>query len=224
MATPPSVETGTYWPRKPPIGSKARAPWASSSACRCGPSSAISRVPCLVGAALFFDAWVIGTLGRRETAGPARGTGRVAAGRAGDRDPACAGSKGSRVLPLVPTSVWGGLLLTILLTVVGITASFPLGVLLALGRRSELPAIKWTCTLFIETVRGVPLITILFMAKQIVPFFADGAVEHGPDRAHDGRRDAVQRCLPGREHTRWSADHPAWADRGGARPGAESRC
>jgi general L-amino acid transport system permease protein len=57
---------------------------------------------------------------------------------------------------------------------VGITASFPLGVALALGRRSNLPVIKWTCTLFIETIRGVPLITILFMAKLIVPFFWSG--------------------------------------------------
>jgi general L-amino acid transport system permease protein len=84
------------------------------------------------------------------------------------------GIEGSRGLPVVSTSVWGGLLLTILLTVVGIVASFPLGVALALGRRSELPVVKWTCTVFIETVRGVPLITILFMAKMIVPFFASG--------------------------------------------------
>ena len=70
--------------------------------------------------------------------------------------------------------MWGGLLLTLLLTIVGITASFPLGVALALGRRSDLPVIKWTCTLLIETIRGVPLITILFMAKLIVPFFWSG--------------------------------------------------
>lgn len=65
-------------------------------------------------------------------------------------------------------------MLTIILTFVGITASFPLGVALALGRRSNLPLIKWICTLFIEVVRGVPLITILFMAKLIIPFFASG--------------------------------------------------
>ncbi len=82
-----------------------------------------------------------------------------------------AGIQGSRFLPYVPPANWGGLLLTMLLTIVGIAASFPLGVALALGRRSDLPAIKWTCTLFIETIRGVPLITILFMAKLIVPFF-----------------------------------------------------
>lgn len=128
-------------------------------------------LPCVVGTALFFNGWVIGALGKRErTVRRAALVGWVLA------IPVILillhGFEGSRVLPVVPTSVWGGLLLTILLTVVGITASFPLGVALALGRRSNLPAIKWTCTLFIETVRGVPLITILFMAKQIVPFFS----------------------------------------------------
>lgn len=128
-------------------------------------------LPCVVGTALFFDAWVIGTLGKRE-----RAVRRAALLGWLLAIPAILillrGFEGSRVLPVVPTATWGGLLLTILLTVVGITASFPLGVALALGRRSELPAIKWTCTLFIEAVRGVPLITILFMAKQIVPFFS----------------------------------------------------
>ncbi|MEP0763377.1 MAG: amino acid ABC transporter permease [Chloroflexota bacterium] len=127
-------------------------------------------MPCFVGALLFFNGWVIGTLGKRE-----RAVRRAVLGGWILSAPVILiilhGFEGSRTLPLVPTSVWGGLLLTILLTVVGIVASFPLGVALALGRRSELPAIKWTCTLFIETVRGVPLITILFMAKQIVPFF-----------------------------------------------------
>jgi His/Glu/Gln/Arg/opine family amino acid ABC transporter permease subunit len=73
------------------------------------------------------------------------------------------------LLPLTDTRRWGGLMLTILLTVVGIIASFPIGVLLALGRRSELPAIKYFCILYIEFVRGVPLITVLFMAQLLVP-------------------------------------------------------
>lgn len=73
------------------------------------------------------------------------------------------------VLPLTDTRRWGGLMLTILLTVVGIIASFPIGVLLALGRRSNLPAIKYFCILYIEFVRGVPLITVLFMAQLLVP-------------------------------------------------------
>jgi general L-amino acid transport system permease protein len=74
-------------------------------------------------------------------------------------------------LPLVTTNLWGGLLLTIILAVVGIIASFPLGVLLALGRRSELPIIKWCCTVYIELVRGVPLISVLFMAVLMLPLF-----------------------------------------------------
>ena len=74
-------------------------------------------------------------------------------------------------LPAVFTSNWGGLLLTLILAAVGIVVSFPLGVLLALGRRSNLPAIKWVSTAYIETVRGVPLVTILFMAQIMVPIF-----------------------------------------------------
>ena len=71
----------------------------------------------------------------------------------------------------VPTTNWGGLLLTLILAVVGIVLCFPLGVLLAIGRRSSLPAIKWASTVYIETIRGVPLITILFMANLIIPIF-----------------------------------------------------
>jgi general L-amino acid transport system permease protein len=81
------------------------------------------------------------------------------------------GFKDSAWLPRVATGVWGGLLLTFLLAVVGITASFPIGVLLALGRRSKLPVVKTMCILFIELVRGVPLVTILFMASIILPLF-----------------------------------------------------
>jgi len=125
-----------------------------------------------VGAALFFNGWVIGTLGKRELRV------RRAAAFGWAAVPLLLivlyGVGGSRALPVVTTSLWGGLLLTILLTVVGIAASFPLGVALALGRRSALPVVKWTSTVFIEVVRGVPLITILFMAKMIVPFFASG--------------------------------------------------
>ncbi len=73
------------------------------------------------------------------------------------------------LLPVTDTGRWGGFLLTLLLTVVAIIGSFPLGVLLALGRRSNLPAIRLTCIVFIELVRGVPLITVLFMAQLLVP-------------------------------------------------------
>jgi general L-amino acid transport system permease protein len=74
-------------------------------------------------------------------------------------------------MPIVRTGLWGGLLLTFLLTVVGILFSFPLGVMLALGRRSELPVIRLTSVAYIELVRGVPLITILFMMQLMLPLF-----------------------------------------------------
>jgi general L-amino acid transport system permease protein len=74
-------------------------------------------------------------------------------------------------LPPVSTNIWGGLLLTFLLALVGVVASFPIGVLLALGRRSSLPVVKLFCVLFIEIVRGVPLVTILFMFSIILPLF-----------------------------------------------------
>jgi His/Glu/Gln/Arg/opine family amino acid ABC transporter permease subunit len=74
------------------------------------------------------------------------------------------------ILPITDTRNWGGLLLTMMLTMVGIIGAFPLGVTLALGRRSDLPVIKYVSTLYIEAVRGVPLITVLFMAQLLVPF------------------------------------------------------
>ena len=74
-------------------------------------------------------------------------------------------------LSLVGTERWGGLPLTLILSVNGIVLSFPLAVVLALGRRSDLPAIKAICVGFIELVRGVPLITVLFMASLMIPLF-----------------------------------------------------
>ena len=78
---------------------------------------------------------------------------------------------GSFGLPHVSTRLWGGLLVTLVVAVVGIVASLPLGVLLALGRRSELPIIKSLCIIFIEFWRGVPLITVLFFATYMLPLF-----------------------------------------------------
>ncbi len=71
----------------------------------------------------------------------------------------------------VPTEKWGGLLITLIISVVGITCSIPIGILLALGRRSRLPIIKTLCILFIELWRAVPLITVLFMASVMLPLF-----------------------------------------------------
>ena len=83
-------------------------------------------------------------------------------------------------LPVVDTSLWGGLLVTLLMSVVGIVTSLPLGVLLALGRRSQLPIIRAACTIFIEVLRGVPFITVLFMANFMLPLFVPDWLS--PDR------------------------------------------
>lgn len=78
-------------------------------------------------------------------------------------------------LEFVPTDKWGGLMLTILVAAVGIICAFPLGVILALGRQSHLPIIKSISVTYIEFIRGVPLITILFMSSIILPlFFPEG--------------------------------------------------
>jgi general L-amino acid transport system permease protein len=74
-------------------------------------------------------------------------------------------------LPVVETSLWGGLFLTLVIAGVGIVASLPLGILFALGRRSEMPIVRAVCITFIEVMRGVPLITILFMASVMLPLF-----------------------------------------------------
>jgi len=74
-------------------------------------------------------------------------------------------------LPHVGTELWGGLLVTLVVATVGIAGSFPIGVLLALGRRSKMPIVRWVSVGFIEFVRGVPLITVLFMASVMLPLF-----------------------------------------------------
>ena len=79
-------------------------------------------------------------------------------------------------LPIVPTDKWGGLALTLVLASVAILFSLPLGILLALGRRSEMPIIRTICIAFIELWRAVPLITVLFMASFMLPLFAPEGV------------------------------------------------
>ncbi|HET9905797.1 MAG TPA: amino acid ABC transporter permease [Anaerolineales bacterium] len=74
-------------------------------------------------------------------------------------------------LPVVNTNQWGGLLLTLMLTIVGNVGALPLGILLALGRRSKLPILRYFSVGYIELIRGVPLVTILFMANLLVPLF-----------------------------------------------------
>ena len=106
-------------------------------------------------------------------------------------------------LPTVSSNLWGGLLLTVLLATVGIILSFPLGVLLALGRRSTLPAVRILSTAYIELIRGVPLVTILFMADILLPFFLPGEI----------RIDRVTRAMGG--ITLFSAAYVAENVRGG---------
>lgn len=74
-------------------------------------------------------------------------------------------------LPYVPTELWGGLLVTLVVASVGIAGAFPIGIMLALGRRSKMPIVRWVSVGFIELVRGVPLITVLFMASVMLPLF-----------------------------------------------------
>lgn len=71
----------------------------------------------------------------------------------------------------ITTMEWGGLPLTLLLTLFGCTAAYPLGIILALGRQSKMPFVKYLCILYIELIRGVPLISLLFMATIIFPLF-----------------------------------------------------
>ncbi len=79
-------------------------------------------------------------------------------------------------LEVVDTNKWGGLMLTLLLGIVGTIAALPLGILLALGRRSEMPIIRSLSIVFIEFWRAVPLITVLFMASVMLPLFLQGDV------------------------------------------------
>jgi len=106
-------------------------------------------------------------------------------------------------LPTVSTTRWGGLLLTFMLSIVAIVVSFPLGVLLALGRRSQLPAVKVFSVLYIELVRGVPLVTILYMTQIMLPLFLPGQV----------RIDNVLRAIAGM--TLFTAAYMAENVRGG---------
>jgi general L-amino acid transport system permease protein len=83
-------------------------------------------------------------------------------------------------LTYVQTDQWGGLLVTLVLSVTAIVVSMPLGILLALGRRSDMPVVSLLCTIFIETVRGVPLVLVLFMAANMFPLFMPPGVN--PDK------------------------------------------
>jgi len=91
-----------------------------------------------------------------------------------DQSAAAADAEAAWPYEQIDTALFGGLLLTMVLSVVAILISFPIGMGLALGRQSNLPVISVLCTLFIEVLRGVPLITLLFMGTFIVPFVGFG--------------------------------------------------
>jgi len=74
-------------------------------------------------------------------------------------------------LPYVPQERWGGLAVTLILATFGLAFGFPLGVMVALGRRSGLPAIQAICIVYVELIRGVPLVSLLFMASVMFPLF-----------------------------------------------------
>ena len=80
-------------------------------------------------------------------------------------------------LSFVATDLWGGLPLTVFLAVGGILGAFPLAIALALGRRSQLGIIRGVCVMFIEMVRGVPLVSVLFMASFMIPLFLPGKLQ-----------------------------------------------
>lgn len=76
----------------------------------------------------------------------------------------------------VPTSAWGGLPVTLILTVFALGVAFPASILLALGRRSEMPVVRIACVLLIETIRGLPLLSLLFVASIMLPLFLPEAL------------------------------------------------
>lgn len=106
-------------------------------------------------------------------------------------------------LSAVETARWGGLPLTLLLSSVSLVVAFPLAVLVALGRTSNLPAIRTLCVLYVELIRGVPLISVLFMASFILPLFMP----------HGGTIDVLARVLVGM--TLFTAAYLAEVVRGG---------
>jgi len=91
------------------------------------------------------------------------------------------------LLAAVPTKLWGGLLVTLIVSAAGTAGAFPLGILLALGRRSALPVIRYVSIAFIELWRGVPLVTVLFMASVMLPLFLPEGVTF----------DLLLRCIIG---------------------------
>ena len=107
------------------------------------------------------------------------------------------GFEGSSLLPSVETSLWGGLLVTLILAIGGLLLAFPIGILLALGRRSTLPMVRYSSVIVIEAVRGVPLITILFMTSHHRCPIPSARAQDRPLGACHVWNDDLRRGLPG---------------------------
>jgi general L-amino acid transport system permease protein len=106
-------------------------------------------------------------------------------------------------LEVVESTKWGGLMLTLILAYIGILASLPIGIVLALGRRSDMPIVRGLCVVFIEVWRAVPLITVLFMASVMLPLFLPDGVNF----------EKLSRALIG--ITLWQSAYMAEVIRGG---------
>ena len=126
-------------------------------------------------------------------------------------------------LQTVSVLYWGGLMLNLFLAIIGITLSLPIGVALALGRRSRLPVVKVLCVVFIEVFRGVPLITLLFMSQVLVPLaFPEDFPLNSLARAAivitmfsaaymaENVRGGLQALHPGQEQAARALGLPAW--------------
>ena len=111
-------------------------------------------------------------------------------------------------LPPVETRLWGGLLVTLVVAITGIVASLPLGILLALGRRSSMPIVRFFSVIFIEFWRGVPLITVLYFASYMLPLVPAHGLELRRSAARAGRRHALCGRLYGRGGARRPASDP----------------
>ena len=120
-------------------------------------------------------------------------------------------------LSFVSQDRWGGLPVTLILATFGLAFGFPLGILVALGRRSKLPAIRSLCVLYVEMIRGVPLISLLFMASVMFPLFMPDGVNIDKLLRAQIAFILYRRRLSRRSHPRRPAGGAAGTARGGGR-------
>ena len=140
-----------------------------------------------------------------------------------DAGACCGDLPGVPGLQLVSVIHWGGLMLNLVLAIAGIVVCFPIGIALALGRRSNLPVVKVLCVVFIEVFRGVPLITLLFMSQVLVPLaFPEAFPQNSLIRAAvviilfssaymaENIRGGLQALRPGQAEAARALGLPAW--------------